>query len=291
MLAIAQHSPAEDGARLFVQAEVSDWTGSCSVRLVEKAALSIAGLSSKEEFLEQHRKGLLTLRRVHLRLKRNIVQEGKQVSLVGVCACPAQVSNPVIYMGPLLESSILPARLAELKSIPFGGLAVEVQGDIVPVRMAAVLLRCGEPGEREHRAETVECYYKEAQDASVGAGDATVRVCFVLPKSREQHLTWGPDDDVLVLIASAEFNGDGSLAEVLCADMRPAPHEAEEGGSTAQAFTDELTAVHSLLAKARSAGQKRAFSSTSPQLEEHFTPDKRRVCTDLRSPPTSEKAS
>lgn len=277
----------QDGTRLFVPAEISDWTGSCNVRLGERAALCAAGLSSKDEFIEMQEKGQLRLQRVHLRLKRSIVGDNKQVSLVAVCACLAPFSTPIPFVGPLLETKILPAKLDQLRNIPYGGLAVEVQGELVQVRSAVVLLRCSGSLEMTRKTGTIELCYKGAQDASVDTTGATVDISYVVGEGQEAEVQWQKGDVLLAHVISVEFDEDSSLTEVCCSDMQLASDQQ----ATVSAFAAELAAVQLTVAEARTHGSKKRKFSGASDLDEYFSPDKRRVCMGLQSPPSKDSRS
>jgi hypothetical protein len=270
---------------LFLLAEVSDWTGTCTVRLGEKAALAAARCSNRDQFLEHHARGTLTFQRVHLRLKRSVSQDGKQVNLVAVCARPAMFCPPVTFMGPVLDAKVLPATVAQLRNIPYGGLAVEVSGEQVPVRAALLLLNPGK--EREHTSSEGFCSelrLAAAQDACAEGSAGVVPATVVAHGEAQKFLQTEDSGLLLVQVTNAVFTWDGALAEICCTEIQLVSEPDQEA---IQAFQDELKAVQARVVQSRSVVKKRKFDTASLAWEEYFTPEKRRVCFGIGSPPTS----
>jgi hypothetical protein len=285
----------QDGSRLFVMAEITDWTGTCTIRLGERAALCAAGMSSRDEFIDGCAKGVLVLQRVHLRLKRTIVQaqEGKLVSLVAVCATPAGMSSPVPYVGPLLEAKVIPSKLAQLKLLPFGGLAVEVEGERLRVHTASVLLRMDAAAECTMEDGVAHLSFNEAVDATCATEDtedpaANVCVTITVPEILAEKLTWGPGMVCLGQVVTASFT-DGAVTEVCCSQLWPVSAGTFCEGLTPEAFLEELSQVHACIKQARTVGKKRKIAAVA--VGEYFTPEKRRVCRGLLSSPTSSTSA
>jgi hypothetical protein len=285
----------QDGSQLFVLAEITDWTGTCTVRLGERAALCAAGVASREEFIDGCASGVLMLRRVHLRLKRTIVQaqEGKLVSLVAVCATPSRMASPVPYIGPLLEAKVIPAKLGQLRLLPFGGLAVEVEGERLRVHAASVLLRIDAAAESTVHDGMAHLRFRDASDAAGPAGhagDASGNVCvtITLPEILAEKLAWEPGKLFLGQVVTASF-ADGAVTEVCCSQLWPVSAGASCEGLTPEAFQEELGQVHACIKQARTAGRKRKIAAVA--VGEYFTPEKRRVCGGLLSPPTSSTSA
>lgn len=273
---------------MFLLAEVSDWTGTCTVRLGERVALGVTGCSKREEFMEAYALGTLRFQRVHLRLKRSIVQDGKHVSLVAVCACPAFLCPPVSFIGPLLDAKIIPAKVSQLRNIPYGGLAVEVKGDLVPVRAALLLLSPGQEREDGSEGGTLEVRLTAARDACPEG--AAEDVCATVAASHECKDFLEKDDAGLLLVhaTNAIFDSAGSLVEICCTEVQLVPSSEEKAAAM---FGEELLAVQARVAQARGTGNKRKFNTAALSWDEYFTPEKRRVCFGIQSPPTSRSES
>lgn len=242
--------------------------------------------------MDAFKRGVLTLQRVHLRLKRSIVQEGKHVSLVAVCACPALFCAPVPFSGPVLDAKIIPSKVQQLRNIPYGGLAVEVLGELVPVRAALLLLLAGESCEQTARAGTVEVRLTAALDGCHGiVPGGAVCASVVVAEGQQHRLAFNATDLLLAQVTNAVFDAQGILSEICCTDVQLVPPPEDSQRDPGEAFAEELGAVHALIAQVRLTGKKRNFSSAATSLDEYFTPAKRRVCAALQSPPTSQGAS
>ena len=274
----------QDKARLFLLAEVSDWTGTCVARLGERAALCAARCSHREEFLEAYNGGTLTFQRVHLRLKRSVSQDGKQVNLVAVCARPATFCLPVTFMGPVLDAKVLPATVSQIRNIPYGGLAVEVSGELVPVRAALLLLNPGK--EREHMGSegSAEVRLAAAQDACAEGSEGVVLVTVVAHGEAQKFLQTDDSGLLLVQVTNAAFTLEGTLAEICCTEIQLVSEPDQEA---IQAFQEELNAAQARVVQSRSVVKKRKFVTATVSWEEYLTPEKRRVCFGIGSPPTS----
>ena len=89
---------------------------------------------------------------------------------------------------------------------------------------------------------------------------------------------------LLVQVTNAVFTPEQELSEICCTEIQLVSVPEKEA---AQAFGEELKAVQGRLVQARSTGKKRNFTTAALSWEEYFTPEKRRVCVGIKSPPTS----
>ena len=89
---------------------------------------------------------------------------------------------------------------------------------------------------------------------------------------------------LLVQVTNAVFTLEGTLAEICCTEIQLVSEPDQEA---ILAFQEELSAAQARVVQSRSVVKKRKFDTAAVSWEEYFTPEKRRVCFGIGSPPTS----
>jgi hypothetical protein len=152
------------------------------------------------------------------------------------------------------------------------------------VRAALLLLNPGK--ERQHISSegSNEVRLPAVKDACAEGSEGVVLATVVAHGEAQKFLQTEESGLLLVQVTNAVFTLEGALAEICCSEIQLVSEPDQEA---IQAFEDELKTVQARVVQSRSVVKKRKFDTASLSWEEYFTPEKRRVCFGIGSPPTS----
>ena len=295
------------GDRLWVPGRLQDCTGSCDVRVSERALLQLCAVAQDEAhqavdgIAKDIVTGVLLLPRCNARVRRSVrdakgradEQLLKLTSIVVVAAAPIFVTSVPTCLPVTAEDRVIPCTLTQLGVSSFGSMYVDVGTAKVFITGAIVCLRgsarAATVEKREHDAAVVKnpnvvdvLAPTELQKTTVTAlGIASLAA---LAQLQLQKTTWH-----LALITAGRTAASGGLEEVVISNLW-SPVHAGVGATDAdvlnalQAFDTERLQVQAAVAK-RHCEKKRLLPSSADELAELLTPPSKRVCRDLTESP------
>ena len=153
----------KDGSRLWVQAQILDFSGSVAVGVVEEAVPGLYGLASREQAEEKFAQAQLIASRCRMNCRGIVRRTGSATQVLIAATAPSALTMAPSNTAKVLASAlwlfgpagcgVVRLHAAEVVVSPLVGLCVRTsKGTVRAVKMAALLVR----GTQKSRLATLE---------------------------------------------------------------------------------------------------------------------------------------